>query len=509
MIRKPKQKISPVKVKARATAPQGFGVVKGEDLATFGTREMGIYADEVNLARAIPDLIDGLKPVQRRVMWAAHQMPNEFVKTARVTGETMGRYHPHGDGSIDGAIVTMIQANVPLLRGQGNWGSMIDRAAASRYTNLMIGAYGRTLFDPNYIHKSVTAFGPNYDATTVEPVSLPSVFPHVLTTAAQGIGVGAGKTTVFPSFTPESLAEVCIALLNGEKLQPADFARRLKYHNKEGGHPVKTKENAQAWFQMFKTSQAKVKFESKLELDKDNKAIEIDDWPADLDLAKVILKIRELPEVEHSFNSKGATRIRVEMKRDHNYAQFDGLVKKVQKICTTSVAFKINVTHRTVKDDEGTVRFDTEFLSLSVPELIITWLRERLALERRSLEYRIQKQKDMIAYSLLLLWLGKNADAVVKLIRASSKPREDLMRKFSLTELQAQQVLELPLKRISRLDQDEIRLKLKEQREFLDQLGKWLKNPKPKIATDIKLVLEAIKADLAFEANKKRKMKVS
>ena len=507
--KQPKRKPMSAAAKAKMGASTGFGVVREEDLATFGSREMGIYADEVNLARAIPDLVDGLIPVQRRIMWAAYQMPNEFVKTARVSGETMGRYHPHGDASIEGAIVTMVQANVPLLRGKGNWGSLVDRAAASRYTNLMIGAYGRTMFDPNYIHKSVTSFGPNYDATTVEPVSLPSIFPHILTAAAQGIGVGKGKTTMFPSFSPESVVDVCTALLKGERLQAADFARRLKYFNRNGGQVVKTKANAVAWFQMFKTSQAKVQFQCRLEIDRDAKIIEIDDWPQDMDPKKILLKIRELPEVEHAAGGKGATRIRIEMGRGYNYAQFDTLVGKVQKICTKSISFKVNATHRTSRVEAGTVRFDTEFLSLSIPELIVTWLKERLHLEKRSLEHRIVKQNEAIAYSKLMIWVHGNSEAIVKIIKTHKEPKAALKQQFKLSDLQVQQIWELQLGRISRIDQGKVKETLEQQIKFLAQLQAWLAKPKPKVASDLQNALVAIQADLKFEAEKKRKMKVT
>lgn len=495
------------KVKRNPNLAVGFGIVRNEDLATFGTREMDVYATEVNLSRAVPDLIDGLKPVQRRLAWSSFQLGRELVKTAKLVGDCMGSYHPHGDASISGAVTVMVNANQPLLRGRGNFGSLIDPAAAMRYTNVALSDYGRTFFDPNYIHKEVTAFVPNYDDTAVEPVSLPALAPNVLMTGAEGIGVGT--TTCLPSFTAQSLINICIRMLKGEKLQAIDFAKSLKASNRWGGTVVNTKANRIAWMEMFKSPQARVMFQARLDIDKDNKTIEIDDWPLGLEPVKLIEKIRLLKEVDHAFNSSGATRIRIEMRRDHNYAQFDKLVEKVQKLTMKPRSFKLNVTHRTPSITDGVVTFKTEYLKLSVPQLIVTWLKERLQLEMRSLAYRTKKISEAIAYSELLIFVSKNADAMIKLIRGSMKPKEDLMKRFKLPEFQAQQVLDLPLKRLSKLDQTDIGAKLKEQRLHLKQLQAWTAKPKLKIAADMQVVLDAIESDRKFEEAKKRKMKVA
>lgn len=490
----------------RSTSTAFVGTVTTQSLGDFGTKAMGIYSDEVNLARAVPDLVDGLKPVQRRILYASYQMPNEMVKTARLCGHVIGRYHPHGDIGVSGAIETIMHTNIPTMRGQGNWGSLIDKAAAMRYTQCKLSDYGQTFFDPNYIAKEVTMFVPNYDDTTVEPVCLPALMPNVLMNGGEGIGVGT--TTTLPTFTPESLVEVMTRLLKGEKLNAEDFANTLVYSYRYGGRVVKSKENRQAWKELFTSSKAKLKFEAELHIDKDNKAIEISNWPEGLNPIKFILKVRDFPEVDQATNHKGATGFRIEMRKDHNYAQFDKLVAKVQKAATVTRSFKINVTHRQASINDGIVSYETKYLSLSVPQLLIAWLKERIALEKRSLEYRITKQKEAIAYSKLMIWASDRIDALIKIIRGSMDPLADLMKKFKLEQHEAQAILDLQLKKLSKLDQKAIEKKLKDQQAHLKELDAWLAKPKAKVLADTKLVFEAIERDRKHAKSKSNKLDV-
>ncbi len=482
-------------------------LVTEESLASFGTRAMGIYADEVNLGRAVPDLVDGLKPVQRRIMWAASRLGKDFVKTARLSGDVIGRYHPHGSAAVEGAIVTIVHSNVPTMLGKGNWGSLVDPAAAARYTNCMLSNYGWTFFDENYIHKEVSMFVPNYDDTTVEPVSLPSFMPNVLINGGEGIGVGT--TTKLPTFTPESLIVAMKSLLRGEKLKPVDFAKTLKPINRYGGVIVNTRENRRAWLEMFTSNTANVAFKAEIVVNRDDKSIEVDDWPPSLNPAKFMMKARAIPEVDQAFNHAGANGVRIEMRRDHNYAQFDKLVEKIEKMVTIRRAFRINVTHRTSSINDGIVSFNTKYLALSVPQLLVAWLKERLALEKRSLDFRIKKQNEAIDYSKLLIFTANNADAIIRVIRTSMNPQPDLMRKFKLSELQAGQILDLQLRKISKLDQTSIKEKLKAQQDFLKQLQRWLAKPRAKVIEDFDQVLVAIQKDRKFETDKSKKMSVS
>jgi DNA gyrase subunit A len=492
---------------AKQKTSEGFGVVRNESLAIYGVREMEVYATEVNLSRAVPDLIDGLKPVQRRVMWASALLGKDFVKTARLVGSVIGQYHPHGDKSVSDAITVMVQSNQPPLLGEGGWGSLIDPAAAMRYTSCTLSSYGRTFFLPDYINKTVTSFIPNYDETTSEPVTLPALLPNVLMTGAEGIGVGT--TTCLPAFTAESLAQVIIRMLRGENLQVVDFAKSLKHYNRYGGQVMNTKVNRQAWMGLFKGDKARVMFEAKLDIDRDQKALEIDDWPTGLNPTKLVSKLRLIKEVDQAYNSKGATRIRVELDRGCNYAQFDKFVERVRKMTQVARSFKVNVTHRVSSVVDGVVSIKTDYLSLSVPQLLVKWLRERVELEKRSLQYRIIKQKEAIAYSELLIYVAQNADQIIKVIRQSMDPQKDLMKKFKLSDLQANQILDLQLRKISKLDQTPIQEKLKEQKLQLKRLSSWLAKPRDKVIEDTQQVLEAIKQDQQFEVRKDREMSIN
>jgi topoisomerase-4 subunit A len=491
----------------QASRPASDLLITQQDLMAFGREAMGIYAEEVNLNRAVPDLIDGLKPVQRRIAWAASRLGKDLVKTARLSGDVIGRYHPHGSAAVEGAIVTMMHQNQSLMLGRGNWGSLVDPAAAARYTNCTLSHYGWSFFNDDYANKEVTRFVPNYDDTTVEPVSLPALMPNVLINGGEGIGVGT--TTKLPTFTPESLISVMTRLLKGEKLQAIDFAKGLKPINKYGGVLVSSKENKQAWFAMFKGPKANVAFQARLEIDRDHKLIDIDDWPPGLNPIKFITKVRTLKEVDSAYNHKGATGFRIEMRRDHNYTQFDALVAKIQKMATVRRAFCVNVTHRTCTIDDGIVSYSTKYLSLSVPQVLITWLKERLALEQRSLAYRVKKQDELIAYSELLIFVANNADAIIKVIRTAMEPQAALMAKFKLPDFQAAQILDLQLRRISKLDQTAVKTKLAEQKVHLKQLKAWQAKPRVKIIEDFKTIELAMAKDRKFEQEKGRKMDVS
>jgi topoisomerase-4 subunit A len=183
-------------------------------------------------------------------------------------------------------------------------------------------------------------------------------------------------------------------------------------------------------------------------------------------------------------------------------------VDKVQKATQVRRSFKINVTHRTSAINDGIVNFETRYLSLSVPELRVSWLRERLQLEKRSLEHRIAKQNAAILYSDLLIYASNSLDIIFKALRQTDS-KAYLMKHMKLSGEQADQILELKVRQLSKLDQDSIKAKREEQRMHLKELQGWLAKPRQKVSADTSRVLEAINKDIKFEESKNKKMSVT
>ncbi|QBX06582.1 DNA topoisomerase II [Burkholderia phage BcepSaruman] len=484
---------------ASARAPGEDRNLGHETLRDFGNRNMKVYGVTVNLDRSVPDLFDGLKPVHRRILWAASHQEKRFIKSARLVGDVIGKYHPHGDGAAYDALVTLVNQSSPTMLGDGNWGSMVDGAAAARYTNTRMSQYGLSFMQPDYIHKDVTTFVPNFDDSEIEPVTLPAQLPNVLLNGGEGIGVGI--TTHLPTFTPESVVAILQRMLKGEDLTARDYAKTLKYSHKYGGQLVKTKENQKGWLSMFETSKGKVQFESLLDIDRDNKRITISDWPPGTNVEKFVQKVRTFPETQRCYNSKGSTTYSIECKPAYNYAQFDKFVEKVRKATLQNRSFKINVTLREVIENDGKIDFETHFLSLSIPELLKKWLELRTELELKSLAYRIKKQEAAIAYTELLIYAVDHVDSLMKALKAKD-PDAMLVKLMKVTAEQAKQLLDLPTRRWSRMDQEQMKIKLKEQQAHLKQLGSWQKKPKGKILADLESLIPAIEKDRAYESAK-------
>lgn len=488
--------------KKKGTEPKlEKGRIKTQNITVFGMKALKLYGDEVNLERATPDLIDGLKPVQRRIIWGTSQVAKTvFAKTAQIVGHVMGTYHPHGDSSISGAMVTMVQSCTPLLHGKGGWGNLIDNAAAMRYTNARLSNFGRTGLDQDYANKEVTSFVPNYDDRTIEPVSIPFPLPVILFNGGEGIGYGSACN--LPSFTPESVVEVLKRLLSGEKLKAEDFAKTMKPVHRWGGEFVKSKENKRAWLEMFSSSKASVLFQSPLIVDAQKKTVVINEWPSGLDPEKFVMWVRSLPETNECYPSKGSAEFTIVMGKGYNSVQFEKWVESIQKKTRVKSSFNINVTSRKATIVDGVVDYEVALLALSVPKLLIAWLRARMEIESKSLQYRIARQQEAIDYSKLLIFAASKLEIIVPIIKSSKSPRDDLAKKLKITLVQADQILDLTLRKLTRLDQDSLKEKLAEQVKFMTQLEKWLKSPKKKMMNDMDAAMEAIVLDREHAAKK-------
>lgn len=413
-----------------------------------------------------------------------------FYANGILSHNCIGTLHPHGDASVYGAMQTMVHHNVPLLEGVGNWGGLLDPAAAYRYTNAKLSKIGASVFEADYL--AVTDMVPNYDNTTREPVVLPVRLPFLVLNGADGIGVGI--TCSIPTFTVESVVEVLTQLLSGKKLEPKDYARILKPKQHWGGHLVNSTANKKAWVELMATGKAVVQFESTLEVNEAKKTITISEWPSGLSVDKFVQKVRLFPECQRCYNSKGSTTFTVECKKTYNLPQFQAFVEKIQKLARVNVSYKFNVTHRVSETKDGVTKYDTQFLSLSVAEFFVRWCRLRLQLEKRCLEYRMERQRGVIDYSKLLIFASTKLDVIFKALRVKDSATY-LVDNLGITLAQANQILDLKVRALSKLDQQALKTKLKEQEKVLKVLLKDYKQPKTKLINELPELITLIHTD--------------
>lgn len=478
--------------------PQAEGNAVDVSLRDFGVESMTTYGTSVLLDRSVPDFYDGLKPVQRRILWGmANSGGKTLQKSAQTVGFCLGKLHPHGDLSVYNAMVTMVNQPTPPIFGSGNWGSMIDGPAAYRYTNAKLTNYGLSFVEPDYIHKEVTAFVPNFDDKWIEPVTLPAQLPNVLLNGTFGIAVGT--TTNIPSFTVDSVIAVLLRMFKGEKLRAADFAKSLKFAFKNGGQLVEDKANKAAYQKMFGGSKARVQFESPIVVDRDRKRVIINDWAPGMDLEKWVPKVRAMAETQSVTCTSGVSTYTIECKPAYNFDQFDKWVEKVRKTTRSAVSYRINVTRRISSVNDGRTSFETQFHAFSVPELLVEWCKERVRLEHRSLDFRILRTEGLIDYAETMINACAHIDTIIEVIRKSEDPEAALMKKLKIEAHQAKWICDIQLRKISKLDESKYKVDLKERKADLAQLQKWKAKPRVKIVADLERMTEIIKKDRHFQ----------
>ena len=483
-------------IERRTSAGSDLAPLKLEAVGDFVKRSMHIYGSEVNEDRAVPSFQDGFKPVQRRLLWASSKVASSTsatgkVKSAMPVAESMGKYHPHSDSSLYGALVTMVNGNTPTMIGLGNWGSLIDPPAAMRYTNTHMSKYGATFLQRDYL--AVTPKVPNYDSTLEEPLYLPALLPNVFMNAAEGIGVGV--RTGLPAYTPDSLIRMCIRLLNREELTAGDWAKGLVFYNSWGAELVKTKDNMSALKDFYKTSGGTVAFFAPVEFDEVKKQILINKFVPGVRIESsekkrnekdnkkesglgVIDKIKRMPIVDNIDSGQGLAYI-VQCKKTANVNECKALHAKIQSMFTVKQSYNIFVTERQ-PDVDG--KYKVTFHNCSVPEVLVKWLKFRVRLEVNALTWRITELEKAIAYTELMIHACDHIDALIKIVRRKPALNKDeicraFMKLLKVDEASAKQVMDLRLHQLSALDQNELEAKLKEQNKALKILQKDVKQP--------------------------------
>ncbi len=425
------------------------------------------YSYSVIYSRALPDARDGLKPVHRRVLYQMNEMglrPDRgFVKSARVVGEVMGRLHPHGDGPIYDTLVRMAQPfsmRVPLVDGHGNFGSLgnDDPPAAMRYTEARLTP--ASLLMTADIDEDTVDFGPNYDGQETEPEVLPAAYPNLLVNGAAGIAVGMAT-----NMPPHNLGEVIAAARHLIKKPEASLEELMRIvpgpDLPTGGRIVgldgvrDAYESGRGVFRMRATAHVET-------LPNRRKGIVVTELPYNVGPERVIAKVKELvqskkilgiSDLKDLTDRTNGLRLVIEVKNGFNP---EAILEQLYKLTPLEESFGIN----------NVALVDGQPLTLGLKELLEVYLDHRFEVVRRRSEFRRRKRLDRMHLVDGLLIALLNIDAVIQTIRTSenaANARERLMSQFELTEIQANYILDTPLRRLTRFD----RLELESEKEKL------------------------------------------
>ncbi|MFD5767948.1 DNA topoisomerase (ATP-hydrolyzing) subunit A [Streptomyces sp. NPDC127049] len=425
------------------------------------------YAYSVIYSRALPDARDGMKPVQRRIVYQMNEMglrPDRgFVKCARVVGEVMGKLHPHGDASIYDAMVRMAQPfsmRVPLVDGHGNFGSLgnDDPPAAMRYTESRMAP--AALLMTESIDEDTVDFAPNYDGQEREPVALPAAYPNLLVNGASGIAVGMAT-----NMPPHNLGEVVAAARHLIRYPHADLDALMRFvpgpDLPTGGRIVGLNGIRDA----YETGRGTFKIRATTSVETvtaRRKGIVVTELPFTVGPEKVISKIKDLvgskklqgiADVKDLTDRAHGLRLVIEIK---NGFVPEAVLEQLYKLTPMEESFGIN----------NVALVDGQPLTLGLKELLEVYLDHRFEVVRRRSEYRRGKKSDRLHLVEGLLVALLDIDEVIRLIRESensAQAKERLMERFSLSEVQTQYILDTPLRRLTRFD----RLELETERDRL------------------------------------------
>jgi DNA gyrase subunit A len=416
------------------------------------------YAMSVIVGRALPDVRDGLKPVHRRILYAMKEMglkhSSAYKKSARIVGDVLGKYHPHGDSAVYNAMVRMVQdfsLRYPMIDGQGNFGSIDgDFAAAMRYTEVRMDAITDEMLAD--LDKNTVDFVPNYDGSLKEPVILPTKLPSLLINGSAGIAVG--MATNIPTHNIGEVSDALTALIDNEELPVSEIAKYIKGPDFPTAAVILGRSGIKEYMESGRGS---VKVRAKTYIEKvkgDREAIIVSEIPYQVNKASLITSIVDLVRDKkidgisdlRDESDRDGIRIVIEIKRDVN-AQIvlNQLYKHTQMQTSFSVIMLALVNNRPKV--------------MNIKEILTHHIGHRKVVIARRTKFDLQKAENRVHILEGLKTAIDNIDAVIKIIRESSdedSARESLMSKFSLTKVQAEAILEMKIRQLTGLKRKEI-----------------------------------------------------
>ena len=460
------------------------------------------YAMYVIMDRALPHVADGLKPVQRRIVYAMSELGLKNTakpkKSARTIGDVIGKYHPHGDAACYEAMVLMSQPfsyRYPLISGQGNFGSPDDPKsfAAMRYTEAKLSAYANTLL--NELGQGTVDWQDNFDGTLQEPVTLPARLPNILLNGTTGIAVG--MATDIP---PHNLSEVvkgCIALLKKPTMTEKELAKYIPAPDLPTKAEIIT--SPEDLLQLYKTGRGSYKMRATYHVDdKEKNLVIIDALPYQISGNKIIEQIANL------INAKKLPWVTdIHDESDHQNA-----CRIVLELRSSRVDIEPMMSHLFASTDlESNYRVNLNMIGTngkpqvkSLLTILTEWLSVRRDTVTRRLQYRLDKieQRLHILAGLLIAYL--HIDEVIRIIREEDDPKAELMTRYDLTEIQANAILDIRLRQLARLEEIELKREQSDLEAEKAQIEAYLNNPDKLTG----LMIEELTADMKEHGDKRQ-----
>ncbi|KJS70145.1 MAG: DNA topoisomerase IV subunit A [Comamonadaceae bacterium BICA1-1] len=508
-----------------ASTNQPNPATEDDSVAAFAERAYLEYALSVVKGRALPDVSDGQKPVQRRILYSMQRMGLGFsgggagagpgagtaakpVKCARVVGDVLGRYHPHGDQAAYDALVRMAQdfaQRYPLIDGQGNFGSRDgDGAAAMRYTEARLARISALLLDE--IDQGTVDFVPNYDGSTEEPRLLPARLPFVLLNGASGIAVG--MATEIPSHNLREVAAACVALIKNPELSEDELLALLPGPDYPGGGQIIS--TAAEIAQAYRSGRGSLKVRARWrieELARGQWQLVVNELPPGVSTQRVLEEIEEITNPKVKAGKKSLSPEQTQLK-----AVLLGLLDAVRDESSREAPVRLVFEPKSSRTEQGEligallahtslecsapinltmVGQDGRPLPKSLRQMLDEWLAVRQQTVRRRTQHRLGRVLERIhvleGRQIVLL----NLDEVIAIIRASDEPRAALMARFNLSERQAEDILEIRLRQLARLEAIRIEQELDQLRTEQGKLDEVVANP----ASLRRLLVREIEAD--------------
>ena len=497
-------------------------------LAAYAQRAYLEYALSVVKGRALPDVCDGQKPVQRRILYSMSRMGLGFggpngatgarpVKSARVVGDVLGRFHPHGDQAAYDALVRMAQdfsQRYPLIDGQGNFGSRDgDGAAAMRYTEARLARITSLLMDE--IDEGTVDFIPNYDGSTEEPRQLPARLPFTLLNGASGIAVGLA--TEIPSHNLREVADACVALIKNPKLTDDELYGLIAGPDYPGGGQIisSSAEIAAA----YRTGRGSLKVRARWkieELARGQWQLVVQELPPGVSTQRVLEEIEDITNPKIKLGKKTLSQDQVLLKQSvlavldvvRDESSKDAAVRlvfepKTSKVSQTELINTL-LAHTSLESSSSInmtmIGLDGRPTQKSLRQMLTEWL----AFRQTTIEKRSQHRLDKVLARIHILegrqTVLLNIDEVIAIIRQSDEPKAALMARFALSERQADDILEIRLRQLARLEALKIEQELKSLREDQHKLEDILGNP----TALRRLMVKEIEADAKLFADARR-----